>query len=257
MTLLVMLLAALLDRIVALPHSWLSTAAHWWLRLSARWLLKTPRLQALLVLLVPLLLLVALVSLLSALHPFWGGLGSLLVLWLCLDFGALGREVHDRLTVLAGGISEAGGPVLLGQLPAKTLDAVVGVGVWFLLAGPGGVLIFRLLAIYSEELGDQQIGAIAHRLYGLMAWIPAQVMLMGYAIVGRFDETRDAWRHYPVEGFGISTGLLRAVASAAQGIASDQPDTVENLQGAWRLIWRQTVFLITIAAVLTLAGVLR
>ena len=256
MTMLIMLLATVLDRVAALPRSWVSTTACAWGQFCCRRLGQSPRLQAMLVLIPPVLVLAAMISLLSSLHPLWGGLASLLVVWLCLDFGALGQQVHDRLTALAGGLPSSEGQALLGRIPARALDAVVGVGVWFLLLGPAGVLLFRLLAIYAEELGGENLGAIARRLYGLMAWLPAQVMLMGYAIVGRFDETRDAWRHHPVQGFEVNASLLRTVACAAQGCADGQPDSVENLQSAWRLIWRQAVFLITIAAVLTLLGVL-
>ncbi|MCG2633621.1 MAG: hypothetical protein J4A00_01670 [Gammaproteobacteria bacterium] len=259
MTLLVMLIAALLDRWVAAPRVWIARVARPWAEFCSSQLTEWPKLQAALVLLPPPLLLALLLYLLSSMHPLFAGLGSLLVLWLCLDLGTLGGQIRDRIRALAETPGTDDEAALLPHLPMLALDAVVGVGVWFLLLGPVGVLSYRLLAIYAAEPDggiSRGVSQIACRLYGLMAWLPAQVMLAAYAIVGRFDEARDAWRHHPDSGIRVSAGLLQTVACAAQGLPENQMDTVENLQDGWRLIWRQVVFLITVAAILTLAGVL-
>jgi len=255
MTLAVMIVAMLLDRWVAAPRHWLAQGAHYWAGVPLARLRAWPRLWSAVVLLLPLLLLALAVELLGRLHPLFSGVLGLLVLWLCLDFGALKARCQQGRRTLAGGGSPVEQGALGRQLPLLALDAMFGVGVWFVLAGPVGSLLYRLLVIYSEQAEEAGFQPLALWLHGLMAWLPAQLMLVGYTLVGRFDDARDAWRHHVDHDHVVTAGRLQAVAAAAQGLPEGQPDSVESLRDGWGLVRRQVFFLFTVIAVLTLVGV--
>lgn len=75
---------------------------------------------------------------------------------------------------------------------------------WFVLLGPVGAWAYRVTdlirrrgvfnAMRAEETGESAVVAAAEMLHGWVAWIPARLTAIGYAMAGNFDGALSAWR---------------------------------------------------------------
>ena len=150
-------------------------------------------------------------------------------------------------------------------------NRIFGVVLWFVLLGPTGAWLFRVLDLMrrrsayqsarSGELGTgpQTVAAI-EILHGIFAWLPARLLMVGYALAGSFEGATTAWRNFYANRaerfFDLSSDLLGYVGHGALGdTGSTDTDkgTAERTKAAMGLVWR-TLWLIwcPILAVLTL-----
>ncbi len=76
---------------------------------------------------------------------------------------------------------------------------------WFVLLGPVGAWAYRVTdlirrravfrALRDEGSGNDFVVEAAELLHALVAWIPARLTAIGYAMAGTFDSALSAWRH--------------------------------------------------------------
>lgn len=76
---------------------------------------------------------------------------------------------------------------------------------WFVLLGPVGAWTYRVTdlirrravfrALREEGSGNDLVVGAAELLHALVAWIPARLTAIGYAMAGGFDGALSAWRH--------------------------------------------------------------
>ena len=150
-------------------------------------------------------------------------------------------------------------------------NRIFGVVLWFVLLGPTGAWLFRVLDLMrrrsayqsarSSELaaGSKTVVAI-ETLHGIFAWLPARLLMVGYALAGSFEGATAAWRNFYATRaepfFDLSSDLLGYVGHGALGdTGSTDTDkgAAERTKAAMGLVWR-TLWLIwcPILAVLTL-----
>lgn len=166
---------------------------------------------------------------------------------------------------------------------------------WFVILGPVGAWVFRVAdllrrrAVFQaerllqaealqgddnsdrSELSDPMRGDLraaarareaAELVHALLAWVPARLTALGYALVGSFDTARQAWSSIGVEPLGIgksSERLLARVGLAAMSITpvaaeSDKDRQTRGARAAKTLVFRTLVFWLVAIAALTLAG---
>ena len=75
---------------------------------------------------------------------------------------------------------------------------------WFILLGPVGAWAYRVTdlvrrravfrALRAVETGTDPVVEAAELLHALVAWIPARLTAIGYAMAGAFDSALAAWR---------------------------------------------------------------
>jgi len=75
---------------------------------------------------------------------------------------------------------------------------------WFVLLGPVGAWAYRVIdlirrrAVFNglrdDESTDNAVLAAAEMVHGWLAWIPARLTAIGYAMSGSFDGALSAWR---------------------------------------------------------------
>ena len=124
---------------------------------------------------------------------------------------------------------------------------------WFVLLGPFGPLgawayrvtdLIRRRAVFNVARGDdtngttQRIAESASTLHGWLAWIPARLTVLGYALAGNFDGAIAAWRAREA-GDAEPPGeqnekLLAAVGVAAMALStqSEESDKERGIRGA-------------------------
>lgn len=149
-------------------------------------------------------------------------------------------------------------------------NRMFGVIFWFLLLGPAGAWLFRVLDLLRRRARFQQsrpdaaaaddAEAPVRVLHGLLAWMPARLLATGYTLAGNFEDAARGWREAREPGLGFvarSEELMARVGSAASGRApdttEDPAEAYERLRGAMALVMR-TLWLIwcPVIALLTL-----
>lgn len=243
------------------------------------------------VLLVPVLPVVIIaISLLTA-DIFWDVpyfLFAVLVLLFSLGPRDLGAEVHEYCESvednrfeesqrIAKELLETEPPRDHGRRELAVEEAVLvqannrifGVVFFFVAFGPIGAWLFRVgdlfrrRAVYEAQRNDAPERAQPYdrveQLHGILAWVPARLTCLGYALAGSFEEALRAWRSYGehVAGqrfFHINDELVAAVGQAALARPAYEDVSAECAAAALRLVTRTVFIWVTVIALMTLFG---
>jgi membrane protein required for beta-lactamase induction len=157
---------------------------------------------------------------------------------------------------------------------AQCNTRLFGVLFWYALLGPLGAVLFRLAVLLPDSLrpadaeGAGYIAA-ARRLHEILAWLPARLVALSYALSGSFEDAMHGWNDYQQEHTGLSADansavLMRTGAGAlrldAEGPAPDEqsPDAhVAMVKSALGLMWRTLIIWLGVLLLLSLAGLTR
>jgi AmpE protein len=169
------------------------------------------------------------------------------------------------------GMPRADGPALVGAVFRSALQRWFGVLFWFLLLGPAGALLYRLLAVsaHGAEAAAMPGGHRAGAAWwcAVLNWPVAMLMGWTLALVGNFDAVVGAWRSSGSEGHGLKAGFLDAAASASvrselEAEAEDYTDEglvpalseLPELRDAMSLVWRLLLLWLAALALFVIAG---
>jgi hypothetical protein len=144
---------------------------------------------------------------------------------------------------------------------------------WFMVLGPAGAWLYRVSDLLRRrgafEAARQgvprmrgDLGSVLTALHGILAWIPARLAALSYALAGSFEDAVGNWR-VAVDRAGVdlldrAEGLLARV-----GKGSLQPSLVgidaaaldlATASGAWRLVSRALWIWLAAIALLVLAA---
>ncbi len=229
-------------------------------RLS-RWPAAIPVVLLASVLVLPVFLVI--LSLGDTLHGFPYIILAIVVLFFSLGPKDIGEEVSEYCTAIKDDdderINSTAKALLERDVPTDPMECVrqveaavfvqannrlFAVIFWFVLLGPLGPLgawtyrvtdLIRRRAVFNatrNEEGMQEIAAAASILHGWMAWIPARLTVLGYALSGHFDGAIAAWRSYDssaTELPGIhNENLLAKVGVAAMAITRGEDESVHD-----------------------------
>ena len=144
---------------------------------------------------------------------------------------------------------------------------------WFVLLGPVGAWAYRVTDLVRRRavfnlLRDDQPGGpraveAAGTLHGWLAWIPARLTAVGYALAGSFDGALAAWRQSGDEPGTSprehSERLLGRVGTGALALRDidGESDTDRGVRGATAangLVMRALFIWAAVVAAMTLYG---
>ena len=109
-------------------------------------------------------------------------------------------------------------------------NRIFGVVFWFLVLGPAGAWLFRVLDMmrrrlafsYSrnpEQTVDSSTVWAVRILHGILAWVPARLLSAGYAMAGSFDDALSCWRNYHGHGvehfFEVTNDIMACIGHGA------------------------------------------
>ena len=160
---------------------------------------------------------------------------------------------------------------VLDSVLVENNERLLGVIFWFVVLGPVGAIFFRLSSVLREDLlkeGDslQSVAESARVLHGILAWVPARLTALAYALAGSFIDVVECWRKNKTEWAqdwvtGNSRLLIDVGVSALQfrtcreGVEVDDPlDWHGHIDSAHRLSSRTIVIWLIVIALLTLWG---
>ena len=167
---------------------------------------------------------------------------------------------------------------------------VFGVLVWFsVLAalgfGPMGAVLYRLAEFvnrywqYKSQTLQQPV-SLALQTNARMAWhwidgLPARMTVLGFAVVGNFEEAIDGWRRYAAQSGTDNDGLVLAAtagavniqigpvnaarppatagSAASNGFSLRPPPELAHMAILVGLVWRTVVMWLVLLALFTLA----
>ncbi len=224
---------------------------------------------------------------------------SIVLLLVSLGPRNLGEDVEDLVAALRGGDEEEGERLikaLTEHAPpddsaarARAVSEAVfvqannrlfGVIFWFVLLGPfgpAGAWLFRLsdllrrrAAFEADRTLNAGAGAPAYLaavngLHGVLAWAPARLLALGYALAGSFDQAFADWRGFyascSVRFFEANEAVLACVGCGALGEMPPTPPGGEALAGATQrahaLVNRTLWIWLTGIALMTIFGSIR
>lgn len=161
------------------------------------------------------------------------------------------------------------------KLIVSTNENILGVFFWFVLLGPMGALMLRMVGtLYKESLDnmpneehdtDEEQGTdytefnnSTRMLYAILIWLPAQLTTLAFAITGSFIDTLHEWKNLlsrdylnPVES---EHTLFRTGMNALQLDPETHPFELSTVHDVLALCWRSIIVWVTALALLTLAG---
>ncbi|WP_126456311.1 regulatory signaling modulator protein AmpE [Sulfuriflexus mobilis] len=252
-------------------------------------------LQVLLVMLVPVL---AVILINMILHDVLLGLLSLafsiLVLFICLGPKDLDGQIDSFLEAWKQGdeaaarqaaedLLESTPPEALPDLQQALLEKILLAGhdrllapiFWFTVfsvlgAGPLGVVMYRLAYQLHHRFADTDsaFAEAAKRLHDILAWLPAHMTALAFAMAGSFVDAFHAWRERrpawrddwqaSVEATVLAGGLGALQMHEGVGDTEVSTDDVqEAVSSAKGIVLRALVVSVVLIALMTLFGGLR
>jgi AmpE protein len=231
-------------------------------------------------------LVIAVVQLLLRDHfyglPLFGfALAALIYTWgprdLDLDVDAVidARDADARRVAAESLFPEGGDPVIEGPSLVEAVFRCAlwrwfGVLFWFLLLGPAGAILYRLVSLSAQGESQRVLPpaqAEAARLFvALLNWPVAHLMTFGLALAANFDGVLAAWRDWHAHGgVRLDIGFLGAAARASvvcelaeeDAYAIDGPaqaPALLELRDAMSLVWRVLLLWLAVLAIFVVAG---
>jgi len=166
----------------------------------------------------------------------------------------IGEEIPEQSAQLTRRIMESS----LQEANERLLAVVF----WFILLGPAGALLYRLSQqlLMTERGNADDFAEATLRLHYLLAWIPARLCALAYALAGSFVEAVQAWRndstHWPesTQQILIAAGF-GALRFGPDELEEDNPKQhIEMVSETLSLVRRAVLVFISAIALFTLAG---
>lgn len=145
-------------------------------------------------------------------------------------------------------------------------NRIFGVVFWFLVVGPAGAWLFRVLDLMRRRAAfryaeDETLIRALRAMHGLFAWIPARLLAVGYALAGGFEESIADWRGYyqncATRMFDVNNDVLSTAGMGAAGraVRSVEVTPSAGARAAMDLVLRTLLIWCSVIAVLTLLNV--
>lgn len=230
--------------------------------------------------LVPTVVILILGHLLAHVWGLFGFLFAIAVLLFTLGPHDLSAEMHAYMEAVQAGDETRAMDLarkLLGSEPpadsvarseamtravlALANDRLFGVLLWFALLGPAGAVLYRSTQFLNVEARDPgisaQFRAATERLYGILAWLPAHLAALGYALAGSFEDAVSDLRSYyntcGAQFFQMNNDVLVCAGlGALRGI--DQEAGVGRMRSALALVQRTLIIWLVVYGLITLFG---
>ena len=152
-------------------------------------------------------------------------------------------------------------------------NRIFGVIFWFMVLGAAGAWAYRISDMLRRRAAFEaarqgvprmrgDLGSALGLVHGVLAWVPARLAALAYALAGSFEDAVGNWRAAVDRA---TTGLLDraedllarvgkgSLQPSLAGVEADRLD-VATARGAWRIVSRALWIWVAAIAVLVLAG---
>lgn len=152
-------------------------------------------------------------------------------------------------------------------------NRIFGVVFWFMVLGAAGAWAYRVSDMLRRRAAFEaarqgvprmrgDLGRALGLVHGVLAWLPARLVALSYALAGSFEDAVGSWR---VAVDRATTGLLDraedllarvgkgALQPSLASVAAERLD-LETARGAWRIVSRALWIWVAVLALLVLVG---
>ncbi|MDE2235179.1 MAG: regulatory signaling modulator protein AmpE [Gammaproteobacteria bacterium] len=217
------------------------------------------------------------------LDHIWGGFGfvySVILLLLTLGPRDLHAQVDAYIEATQAGDQQRAASLagdLLGATPPddsaarseaithavlmQANDRLFGIFFWFAILGPAGAVLYRstdfLRRMPADDNRSQEFSDFLDRLYGLLAWVPAHLAALGYALAGGFEDAVSAMKNFYLNCskrfFQVNNDVLVCAGLGALRVTDEEAGT-GRLLSALLLVRRAVIIWLAVYALMTLFG---
>lgn len=126
---------------------------------------------------------------------------------------------------------------------------------WFVVLGPAGALLFRLTSHTMRNTGSATVANAARQFHAVLAWAPAHLVAMGYALTGNYEGAKQQFSNKNKQE-ELSDCNYHTLITAGQGALKDCTPGEETacIRSARGLVLRTLVVWLAFIAILTLMG---
>lgn len=144
------------------------------------------------------------------------------------------------------------------------------VAFWFVVLGPMGAVLYRLTLlargdVVAGRFTEPDFAAALLRLQGILEWVPARMIALGFALVGSFEDAITDWRAYHARPSGlfweVNDDVITATGRGALRLGDATPGDDGNasagigaVRAALALTLRTLIFWLALYGLLTIAG---
>ncbi len=194
------------------------------------------------------------------------------VLWFCFGPTALQETLVHYLKKDAdvvkteADVKAAAGNLLDGKSFHRGVSELIfwqaherffGVIFWFLILGPVGALLFRMVSWMQETAARYQAdfypnyASQVYQLYWVIAWIPSRLAALSYTLTGNFLPGFDTWKNDLVKADRCKEVLIDSGMASLTTESAEKATREENLK-AQGVVQRGLIIWVLVAAVATL-----
>jgi len=253
-----------------------------WFDSYTRWVLKTlpgissQNLSSILILLLPVMLVVMLLQiwfdgrLLGLVELSFG----LVIFAFSLGPKDLNRQINRYLEAKESGDEQAAhteasaimqkeSPDNLDQQTVEVMRSVLhesndrffSVIFWFVVLGPFGAMLYRLTSHTMRTTGNATLANAARQLQAILAWAPAHLVAMGYALTGNYEGAKKEF-YGKNKQEDLYDCNYHTLITAGQGALKDCTPGEETacIRSARALVLRTLVVWLGVISILTLIG---
>ncbi len=127
---------------------------------------------------------------------------------------------------------------------------------WFIISGAFGCMMYRLISELSKQEEYPELAEFSDFVHAIMAWIPARMLAMGYALTGNFDAAYHAYKSR-AHTYDLSQGNKELLTATGLGAMrnSDMENELAGIYAAQALVMRAVIVWVGMLAVMTLGGI--
>jgi len=255
-----------------------------WFDNYSRWLLRTfPRITeqgrfSIIIILLPILFLTAILQgwfegqLLGLIELLFG----LVIFAFCLGPKDLNRQINNYLDAKENGdetiayneasnIMQKDAPTDPDQQVVEVMRSILhepndrffSVIFWFVVLGPLGALMYRLATHTMRTAENETLANAATQLQAIMAWAPAHMAAIGYALTGNYEGAKHEF-YSKTKQDNLTECNYHTLITAGQGALKDCKPGEETacIRSARALVLRTLIVWLSFIAILTLMGVM-
>lgn len=199
---------------------------------------------------------------------------GIIVLLYCLGPACLSNDIEAYLDArslgddeealhYAGTLTETAASTVPDQQTSDVTRAILHIAnqrvfsvlFWFVVLGPVGAVVYRMLTNISKRDEDDPLVQHAKLFQSVIAWIPAHLLASGYALTGHFDGAFRAYQSRTHES-DISIANYDVLVTTGLGALRGQEvtDEISSIRGARDLVMRSIMVWVAVLALLTLGG---
>lgn len=126
---------------------------------------------------------------------------------------------------------------------------------WFVVLGPFGALLYRLTSYTSKRSNNKILTKAAIRLKAILAWPPAHLVAIGYALTGNYEGASEGFKGKQKKDELSESNYNTLVAAGLGALQNCAPgEETACIRATRGLVLRTLVVWLALIALLTLMG---